>query len=223
MGRDTLEKASDNVKCIYINVAQGDTSHHNVRTTPDKANRGYKHSEHIGKTIADVVLQAYMKTTPVKGKPVRFAQNDTEIASSRVDKLMLPETERIISLHESGRMDANSVMGMALTTLVVETYRMKRLETDPDLFTLDLVAIRFGDVSIAGVPGEPFTDVGMHIKEDSEFKITPVFCCANGYEGYFPMQSAYDEGGCETRSLNFKPSVAETIIKGSVDVLRGLK
>lgn len=29
-------------------------------------------------------------------------------------------------------------------------------------------------------------------------------CIANGYEGYFPMREAYDEGGYEARSSIFK-------------------
>ncbi len=72
------------------------------------------------------------------------------------------------------------------------------------------------------MPGEPFTDIGRGIKEGSQFEMTLVSCCANGYEGYFPMQSAYDEGGYEARSSNFKPGVAEAIIKSSIDLLKDL-
>ena len=53
--------------------------------------------------------------------------------------------------------------------------------------------------------------------------MTIVCCCANGYEGYFPMQSAYDEGGYEARSSKFKPGVAEAIIEGSVELLKKIK
>ena len=221
--RGTLEKALDNVRCIYLNGAQGDTNHINVRTTPDKANNGYKHSEHMGKTIAGAVLQIYMKTTPVNGVPIRFGQNDIEIPSNRPDQSRIPEAERIISLHKAGRENEIPFAGMELITVVAEAYRMKSLENGPDAFTLPLTAIRFGDVSIAGVPGEPFTDIGRGIKESSQFEMTLVSCCANGYEGYFPIQSAYDEGGYEARSSNFKPGVAEAIVKGAADLLKGLR
>jgi len=221
--RDTLERALDNVRCIYFNGAQGDTNHINVFTTPDRANKGYEHSKHMGRCIAGAVLQVYGKTEPVKADIVSFGQNNIEVPSNRADKSKILEAEKIIALHEAGRDDEIPYKGMELTTVVAEAYRIKRLENGPDSFTLPLTAIRFGDVCIAGVPGEPFTDIGRGIKEGSPFEMTIVCCCANGYEGYFPMQSAYDEGGYEARSSKFKPGVAEAIIKGSVELLMKIK
>ncbi len=221
--RDTLEKALDNVHCIYFNGAQGDTNHINVFTTPDKANRGYEHSKHMGRCIAGSVLQIYAKTTPVSSGQVSFGQLDMEIPSNRVDKSMIPDAEKIIALHEAGRDEEIGFKGMELTTVVAEAYRMKRLENGPDAFNLPLTVVSFGDVSIAGIPGEPFTDIGRGIKNNSPFEMTFVSCCANGSEGYFPMQSAYDEGGYEARSSRFKAGVAEAIIEGSIDLLNKLK
>ena len=183
---------------------------------------GYKNSEHMGKTIAGAVLQAYMKKLPVKSTPVRFGQKNIDVPSNRGDKSQIPEAERIIALHESGRDDQIPYSGMELVTVVAEAYRIKMLENGPDSFTLPLVAIRFGDVSISGVPGEPFTDIGRGIKENSPFKMTLISCCANGCEGYFPLKSAYDEGGYEARSSPFKSGVAEAIIEGSADLLKSL-
>ncbi len=220
--RDTLETALDNVKCIYINGAQGDTNHIDHLGVTGIALSGYKNSELMGKTIAGAVLQAYMKKLPVKSTPVRFGQKNIDVPSNRGDKSQIPEAERIIALHESGRDDQIPYSGMELVTVVAEAYRIKMLENGPDSFTLPLVAIRFGDVSISGVPGEPFTDIGRGIKENSPFKMTLISCCANGCEGYFPLKSAYDEGGYEARSSPFKSGVAEAIIEGSADLLKSL-
>ena len=41
----------------------------------------------------------------------------------------------------------------------------------------------------------------------------------NGSMGYFPMQSAFDEGGYEARSSNYKAGVAEAIIEGGKALL----
>jgi neutral ceramidase len=221
--RDTLEKALENVSCIYFNGAQGDTNHINVFTTPDKANKGYEHSKHMGRCIAGAVLQVYSKTVPVQADRVSFGQNNISVPSNRAEKSKIPEAEKIIALHKAGKEDEIPYKGMELTTVVAEAYRIKRLENGPDSFTLPLTAISFGDISIAGVPGEPFTDIGRGIKEGSPFEMTLVCCCANGYEGYFPMQSAYDEGGYEARSSRFKPGVAEAIIKGSIELLKEIK
>ncbi|HOJ11006.1 MAG TPA: hypothetical protein PK733_10495 [Clostridiales bacterium] len=221
--RDTLEKALDNVHCIYFNGAQGDTNHINVFTTLDKANRGYEHSKHMGRCIAGSVLQIYTKTTLVSSGQISFDQHNIEVPLNRVDKSMIPEAEKIIALHEAGRDEDIPFKGMELTTVVAEAYRIKRLENGPDTFTLPLTAISIGNVCIAGVPGEPFTDIGRSIKSGSPFEMTFVCCCANGYEGYYPMQSAYDEGGYEARSSKYKPGVAEAIIADSINLLMKLK
>jgi len=86
-----------------------------------------------------------------------------------------------------------------------------------------VIGIQFGDVAFVGLPGEPFTDIGRGIKTRSPFTLTIPCCCTNGYEDYFPMQSAYDEGGYEARSSWFKPGVAETLIDTGVAVLESLK
>ena len=44
----------------------------------------------------------------------------------------------------------------------------------------------------------------------------------NGSEGYFPMKSAYDEGGYEARSSSYKSGVAEAIIDGGKELLNKL-
>ena len=48
-------------------------------------------------------------------------------------------------------------------------------------------------------------------------------CLTNGSQGYFPMQSAFDEGGYEARSSNYKPGVAEAIIAGAKELLAQLQ
>ena len=49
-------------------------------------------------------------------------------------------------------------------------------------------------------------------------------CCAsNGYEGYFPMQDSYDEGGYEARCSRYKAGVAEYIIKEGKELLESIR
>ena len=48
-------------------------------------------------------------------------------------------------------------------------------------------------------------------------------CNTNAKEGYFPMLEAYQEGGYEAGSSNFKAGVAELIIAQAQDMLAELK
>ena len=67
-----------------------------------------------------------------------------------------------------------------------------------------------------------FTGIGKGIKAGSDFKLTVNCCAANGYDGYFPMQDAYDEGGYEARSSRFAAGVAEKLIEDSLLLIKGL-
>ena len=48
-------------------------------------------------------------------------------------------------------------------------------------------------------------------------------CLTNGDAGYFPMRDAYDEGGYEARSSDFKAGVAELIIAEGKELLNSLR
>ena len=45
----------------------------------------------------------------------------------------------------------------------------------------------------------------------------------NGANGYFPMKSAFDEGGYEARTSSYKGGVAERIIEAGKEILSELK
>ena len=48
-------------------------------------------------------------------------------------------------------------------------------------------------------------------------------CLTNGFERYFPMKEAYDEGGYEARSSIYKAGIAERIIEESTSLLASLQ
>ena len=45
----------------------------------------------------------------------------------------------------------------------------------------------------------------------------------NGYEGYFPVKSAFDEGGYEARTSRYKSGVAEAVVDCGKAILGKLK
>ena len=112
---------------------------------------------------------------------------------------------------------------MMHTTVIAEALRMVELENGPEYFDMTLSGIRVGDVAIIGIPGESFTGIGRALKASGIFESVIPITQANGYEGYFPMQEAYDEGGYEARSSPFKAGVAEQIIDEGKKLLKELK
>ena len=221
--RRTVETVLPDVACIYFNGAQGDTNHLNF--LGDRSD--YSHEDpcdfarHMGRTIAGGVLQTYTMLKPAALGNIKFAQTNLTVESNRGTPEQIPEAERIISIYFSDRIN-ELPDGMMRNTLISEALRMKKFEHGPDTQDLYVTAISFGDVAFCGFPGEPFTDIGRNTKANAPFAMTIPCCCANGYQDYFPMQAAYDEGGYEARSSWFMPGVAEKLIDTAVETLKKL-
>ncbi len=231
--RKDVEKILDNTKCIFFNGAQGDVNHVNVHPTGgylngmfmdfDDVSRGYAHAQYIARVVTGGVLQAFDKVNYVDVDTLTACQKVINVPSNRPDPKDMPEAHRINDLHNAGKDDEIPYEGMMLTTVVAEAGRMVRLENGPDAFDMRLSALKIGPVAIIGIPGEPFTGIGVALKQTEGFDMIIPCCASNGYEGYFPMQDSYDEGGYEARSSRFKAGVAEFIIKEGKELLTSLR
>lgn len=231
--RRTVEKAIDNSKCIFFNGALGDVNHINVHPKDGEMNgmvvdfddvaRGYSHAKHIGNVVAGAVLQVYEKVKYVDVYNLNVIKKQIQIASNRATKEEIIEAKRINDLYMAGRDNELPYEGMMLTTVVAEAARMVLLENGPDFFTLDMSCLSIGPIALISIPGEAFTGIGVGLKETTGFDIILPLGLTNGYEGYFPMQDSYDEGGYEARSSIFKAGVGECIIKEGKALLEDIR
>ncbi len=63
----------------------------------------------------------------------------------------------------------------------------------------DITAIKFGkDLALLSLPAEPFTEIGMKIKNHSPFKKSFIISLGQGECGYVPLKECFDRGGYET-------------------------
>jgi hypothetical protein len=61
----------------------------------------------------------------------------------------------------------------------------------------DIAALVLGNAASVFLPGEPFVEIGLAIREQSPFDYTAVVSYADDYIGYIPADGAFDEGGYE--------------------------
>lgn len=220
--RKNVEKAIDNVKCIFFNGAQGDVNHVNVHPTDgylndmfidfDDVARGYKHANYIARVVLGGVLQAYDKVQYVGVEKIQTKIKKIGVPTNKGNKEQLIEAHKINDLYLAGRANELPYEGMMLTTIVAEAARVVRLENELDRYEMLLSGMRIGRILFVGIPGEPFTGVGRALKATDGFDLIIPMCNTNGKEGYFPMQDSYDEGGYEARTSSFKAGAAEFII-----------
>ena len=231
--RRRVEKALDNVKCIFFNGFQGDVNHVNVNAKGgdfndmfndfDDVARGYGHARHMGNVVAGAVLQVFDKVNYEDVDNLRFLQRTTKLPSNMPSAEELEQAYIYNDLHLAGRDCDIPFKGMELTTVVAEAGRMIRLKDGPEYFELNLGGIALGNIAFVTIPGEPFTGIGRALKEAEDWQLVLPMCLTNGCDGYFPMKDAYDEGGYEARSSNYRVGVAEQIIDEGLQLLKELR
>jgi hypothetical protein len=69
---------------------------------------------------------------------------------------------------------------------------------DPNGLETRIGALRIGEAAFVFLPGEPFVEIALAIREASPWKFTAVIGYADDYIGYIPTDRAFRNGGYET-------------------------
>lgn len=230
--RRRVEKALDDVKCIFINGAQGDINHVNVAPKGgdfndmfmdfDDVSRGYGHARHIGNVMAGCCLQLFDKVNYVDVDDIEYVIQNIDIPTNKATPEEMEEAYYIDKLHSEGKDDLLPYKGMLLTTMVAGAQRKIRLKDWPEFIQIPISAVRIGKIGLLGIPGEPFAAVGLGIKKSKGYDVILPCCLVNGSVGYFPMKDSYEEGGYEANTSQFKGGSAEIIVEESKKILENL-
>jgi hypothetical protein len=94
---------------------------------------------------------------------------------------------------------------------------------------LDVTAMRWGNIVIVGLPGEPFVEFALDIRRRSAPNVV-VLGYANGVPGYVPHRSAYPEGGYEVAQAHigygapaaFAPEAGELLVEAALHAIARL-
>ncbi len=224
--RDTYELNVTNSLCMYINGAQGDLNHTDIRLDPEKnCATGYDRARYMGKKIAMSVISNYELAKEIDGEKISYTHKmiTTKFNKGTPDEIpaALELAKRYRELGAEGALP--ELRDMERTQMIAKACRIESMQSMPDNKELIVCAVAIGDMVFAALPGEPFTEVGREIKASSPFALTIPACCANGYEGYYPMQSAFSEGGYEALTSQYVEGTAELLIAGSGEILKSLK
>ena len=222
--RSTYEELVENSRCMYINGAQGDTNHIDVRLGRGQCRGGYKRTRYMGRKIALSVIANYDLALPLEGTKVNFGQKYVYVKYNKGNPEQISEAQEVMRRFKEGGIDAvgPASMGMLRTSIYAQSNRIVSLMNEPDERQIVLSAVRVGDVAFAGFPGEPFTDMGRGVKKSSKFTLTIPSCCTNGYEAYYPTQDAYEEGSYEGMTARFVRGTAEQLTEESAELINGL-
>lgn len=219
--RKTFEAGvGDGVKCLFLNAAQGDVNHHIRNPSPGRAAlaRADIHF-HMGRAVAGVAMGVWDICEEIPDGQVRGAVTSVRMPAN------VPTADEIkwVELFDAGKKEEIPLGSMEIMTLTSPGSRVRTLRNGPDHFDILVSSIAIGDsIAFAGLPCEPFVDIGRDIKAQSPFRTTIISCLTNGAEGYIPSTKAHQEGGYEGLSSRFAAATGDRLVAAQVEQLKRL-
>ena len=228
----TIEGAIPGTDAMFLLAPQGDVNHIDPskpdwgRLISPRADVDVKeraaHARYMGRVIAGKLLTVCDRAEKISSDKIKWASMEVEIPSHQEND-RLDEAKRINELYLSGREDEIGATGMHLTEIIAEARRIVKLENGPTAYHYHVYALRMGDFVMAGLPGEPFTEIHNRISAATPFANTMVCCQINGSTGYFPTTKAFYEGGYEAKTSVYAAGVDDILVNSMCQLLEKLK
>lgn len=229
----TLEGAfGGEIDCMFLLAPAGDVCQ--INRNPSEEEKRFlvednennsetrNKAKHIARVVSGEVLKMCMLAKEVKSDKVSFGMKELALPANK-DDANYEEALKVVELHKAGRHHELPYEGMALVTYLANANRIVRMKTAPDFFYHKIFAISVGDFALAGLPGEPFTEIGDRILDASEYKATMLCTLTNAQTTYFATTYALGEGGYEAAASNLGPGTDDVIVDEMSSLLKEIK
>jgi len=228
----TVERAIDNVNCVFIQSAQGDVAQ--INRNPSDAEKRFlaednqnfgetrNKARQVGQVLAASVLKNYMTAEEVAANKISYGKKEVALPANKDDE-NYEEALRVAKLHAEGRHHELPYDGMELVTFVANAERIVRMKSAPDFFKYNFFAMAIGDFAFLGIPGEVFTEIGNMIREASPYEHLMLCGISNVMSTYFPGSTAQRAGGYEVVTSNIGLGSDKIIQEGTRELLLEIK
>ena len=174
---------------IMSNGTSGDVNNINFRGPAEK-HPPYAKMRIVANDVADEVFRAYQRIDYKNWVPLKAAHSELNLSVRRPDAKMLAYAEKVLAKPAS----ETPVHSLE------KTYAQRTLQMSewPENINVPIQAFKVGELGIAAIPFEVFTEIGLEIKSRSPFKSSFTIELANGSYGYLPSPEQHKLGGYET-------------------------
>jgi sugar phosphate isomerase/epimerase len=185
----------------------GDINHIDV-TKKDRLKTDY-----IGQTLAETVkaMVAQLKTYAEPALTVRREIVEAPLQHYSPEKIAWAR-ENIKKVGTSELSFLEQVEGYKI--LDIEMLASQNIPLEVQVFRLSR------DVSVVGLPGEVFVDLGLAIKRASPFPVTLIIELCQDDPSYIPTRKAFAEGSYETVNSRIAPGGGEMMAEAAVRLLK---
>jgi neutral ceramidase len=204
--------------------------------------RSFKEMTRLGRAVAGAAVQASEHAAGSRGAPCGRAPSlgdETQVRAVTVQVSVprepVADADEFRARAREWRHDADSLAPGSedfdterdrLLRWAAWAERMAAEAPHDSAVSLDVTAMRWGDIYLVGLPGEPFVEFGFEIRQRTSADVV-VVGYANGCPGYVPHRSAYPEGGYEVLHAHkgygapsaFAPEAGERLVDAAVEAL----
>lgn len=159
--------------------------------TPTVKREPYEKIKIVAGDLAAEVLRVRETLKHQEWVPLKAAAGELELGVRRPTPEMVEWAEGVLAKPKDAAQVHRLEQPYAERTLTAR-------DAKPDTVMCVMQAFRIGDLGIAAIPFEVFTEIGLEIKARSPFKDTFTIELANGSNGYLPTPPQHDLGGYET-------------------------
>lgn len=218
--RDRMEQLVEDARCVFLDGCEGQMVTADRRQPKPPAS--HERATAYGRKLAEVAAPLLDETVSTNMTGLAFGQLAVSLKTKR-DPSRVPESERIIALFKSDRWEEFAPSKKMARYMYSEANKIVNLEqTKEDYRDTAVSAIAFCGLALVGMPGEPFNEVGIQIRKNSQFPATCALCNANGSFGYFPTAEAHDQGGYESYNTPYVKGTAEQLADTADKLLASL-
>ncbi|MBT3377666.1 MAG: hypothetical protein HN742_42220 [Lentisphaerae bacterium] len=205
---------------LFFNGCCGNVNHIDY-TDPDAPRRGYQATQRIGFMLAAATHSTLKHgATPLNAGPVRPLSEHVALARHPITDAQIEWARQVLERDDSPFVDAAD--GFPEEARAETWLEMHAAQHQAD--SVEVMAIRIGDMAIVGLPGEVFCEFGLDIKAKSPAAHTMVFELANDAIGYLPTREAFPQGGYEVvpGSTRYAPDAGEKLAQAAHRLLSDL-
>ncbi len=159
--------------------------------TPAVKRKPYEKIKLVAGDLANEVLRVREGLQHQAWVPLKAAAADLELAVRRPTPETVAWAEAVLARPKEAKPTHRLEKPYAERTL-----RLR--DAEPDSVNCLMQVFRIGELGIAAIPFEVFTETGLEIKARSPFADTFTIELANGSHGYLPTPAQLDLGGYET-------------------------
>jgi hypothetical protein len=197
--RRTLEAQSGDLRVVTLTGAAGNINHFDPRGPATQS--GYDFARRIGEGYAASIAAALpslrdSSSQNLCARATTFVTGPREISEQELATAR--EHAAAFTFDESRQLTSEDLANQSPAALKYFADRLLEVAADRSDRELEVHALRLGETTLVTLPGEPFTEIGLAIKQDMLGGQPTLIAALNQDVTYIPNRANFGRGGYET-------------------------